>query len=31
MWRHLVGLGFDWDATPLDEFGIQGEMDLDEE
>ncbi len=31
MWRRLIGLGFDWDATSLDEFGLQGEIDLDEE
>ncbi|PHU05019.1 hypothetical protein BC332_25841 [Capsicum chinense] len=29
--KHLIGLGFYWDATSLDEFGFQGEMDLDEE
>ncbi|PHU02614.1 hypothetical protein BC332_27865 [Capsicum chinense] len=22
MWQRLIGIGFDWDATPLDEFGL---------
>ncbi|KAF3616699.1 hypothetical protein FXO37_34987 [Capsicum annuum] len=24
MWRHLIGLGFDWNVTSLNEFGLQG-------
>ncbi|PHU19061.1 hypothetical protein BC332_10212 [Capsicum chinense] len=24
MWRHLIGLEFDWNATSLNEFGLQG-------
>ncbi|KAF3614814.1 hypothetical protein FXO38_35457 [Capsicum annuum] len=26
MWRHLIGLEFDWNATSLNEFGLQGEV-----
>ncbi|KAF3622321.1 hypothetical protein FXO38_31348 [Capsicum annuum] len=27
MWRSLIHLGFDWDATSLDEFRLQGNID----